>query len=351
MRLKILASTVLAVVLGYTLFWHYMAGEVEERIELWVKDQQSRGISIHYKDLEISGFPYRMELTLTALNVAKAGGNTAPVLIKSPAVTLVAFPWKINHGVIIGKGGEIRIGGRNRPKMELTFAGVRSSVVVDLGRRVFEQASFVLSDLSWTSGKPAGSPRKSTAREVRLHILKPAAASSSGDMELPVQMKIYLEASDVVAQEIPVGIFGRKADKLKVDLQLHGKKFPPFTRDGLGQWRDTGGTLAVNNVEIMSGEMDLQLAGEASLDQELKPLGAFSSTIYGVDHIVNILAGHSAFQKEPGNMILEELRRMSKVEQAGARQGRQAIDLAISLQGGLLFLGPIPVYELDPVVE
>lgn len=354
MRLKILVSTVLVLVLGYSFFWYYMAGELEDRIEAWVSEQKFRGLSIRYEDLEINGFPYRMELALNKLQVIKTGRDKLPILFTSPHITLVAFPWKINHGVIFSDGGALRIGSRRHPELTMTFGKTRSSVILDFANLKlsnlkfpnlkFQRASFVIEKVTWTMGRV----KPSEAREVKIHIMRPAPSGEAGNMELPIQMKLYLEAKDVIAWEIPVGIFGKKADQIKIDLQLHGQGLPDYSKDSLASWRDNGGTLAVKNFVVTSGKMDIELDGEVTLDQDLKPLGAFSAKVHGIDHIVDILSGHSAFQMAPGNMILQELERMNRLEQKG---GKKALDLAISLQGGLLFLGPIPVYELEPVVE
>ncbi len=353
MRLKLLASAVLLLILGYVFFWHYMAGEIEEKFGIWVSQQKSKGVSIKYKDLEISGFPYRMELSLNDLRVVKTAQDKAPISILSPHVMLVAFPWNINHGVIFSDGATVYIGGSRNPSLALNIGKTRASAKIDILNRKFQRASFVMADVSWGAGESA---KRSAAEEVKLHIMQPEAPDASvpfNDMELPVLMKIYLEATDVVVQEIPVGIFGKKADQVKIDLQFHGEEIPDFSKESLSVWRDTGGTVDVKNISVLSGEMDLILDGEATLDQDLKPLGAFAAKIHGIDHIVTILSGHSAFQQEPGAMILQELRRMSKQDgaSAGADQRKDTLDLAISLQGGLLFLGPIPVYELGPVID
>lgn len=344
MRLKILASFILLLVLGYSFFWYYMAGEVEDRIEVWVKEQKSRGLTVRYKDLEINGFPYRMELSLNKLSVIKTARGKPPVLFTSPHMILVAFPWKINHGVIISDGGEIYVGSRRYPVLTVDLGKIRASVVIDLVSRKFQRASFIIEELSWSTGRVG----PSKAAQVKLHIMRPAPSVTAGDMELPVQAKLYLEAKDVIVRELPVGIFGKKADLVKIDLQLHGEKLPAYSKDGLASWRDNGGTLAVKNFEVASGEMDIEMGGEVTLDPDLKPLGAFSAKVHGIDRMVDILSAHSGFQMEPGRMILQELKRMNRLEEKG---GKKVLDLSISLQGGLLFLGPIPVFELEPVVK
>jgi len=176
MRLKILASFIIFLVLGYSLFWYYMAGEVEDRIEGWVSEQKTRGLSIRYEDLEINGFPYRMELSLNKLRVIRTGRNALPVVFTSPHITLVAFPWNINHGVIISDGGDIRLGNRRYPELAMTFGKTRSSVMIDFINRKFQRASFVIEKVTWTAGKA----KPSEAQQVKLHIMRPAQVRGRG---------------------------------------------------------------------------------------------------------------------------------------------------------------------------
>ncbi|PCI48909.1 MAG: hypothetical protein COB49_05615, partial [Alphaproteobacteria bacterium] len=253
MRLRILVTAVLLLILSYSFFWYYMAGEVEDRIEVWVSQQKSRGLSIRYEDLEINGFPYRLELSLTGLRVIKAGRGKLPLLVTFPHMTLVAFPWKINHGVIVSDGGTLRVGRRRHPALTMDFGKIRASVIIDLTHRKFQRASLIIKKLTWTTG----GAELSGAGQVKLHIMKPAPSGEAENMELPLQMKLYLEAEDVIAREIPVGIFGRTADQVKIDLQLHGEEFPAYSKDSLALWRDNGGTLTIKNFAITSGKMDI----------------------------------------------------------------------------------------------
>jgi len=348
MRLKILTSVILILVLGYSFAWHYMAGQVEDGIATWISQQKSQGLSVRYEDLEISGFPYRMELSAKTLTVIKTEQDKLPVLVNLTNITLVAFPWKINHGVILSSSGNVRIGSRIHPELTLAFGQTRSSVLVERNNQEFRRISSVLEDVTWSTAM-SQNRESSEAREVKVHIIKPEPTDEANDMELPVQMKLYLEANDVRGAEILGGFFGRNADQIIIDLQLHGESLPSYSKDSLTSWGNEGGTLAVKNFEIKVGKMALELDGEVTLDQALKPLGAFSTKIRGIDHMTDLLSRHPTFQTEPGRRVLEELKRQRQPQRQP--QGQKTIDLSISLQGGLLYLGAIPVYNLAPVVK
>lgn len=338
MRLKILAAIILCVVLGYVLFWYYMAGELEDRVEDWSDQQKSQGISVGFADSEIAGFPYRLELSFKNLKVIKTGQDELPVLFTSPRITYIAFPWRISHGVIVSEGGGLRIGRRRHPEMLMGFGKSRASLVMDPVSGEFQRASFVLAGVTWAAGQNARNQEPSRAGEVKLHLMRPASAGQSNEMELPVQMKLYLEVNELDLMRTD---FEDKLEQVKIDLQLHGEEFPGYSRESLALWRDHGGTLAVKNIAVTSGDMDIELGGEVTLDQDLKPLGAFSAKLHAA-----ALATYPLFQGAPGKLILQELDSMRQ-QQAD----KETVDLAISLQGGLLYFGSIPVYELAPIVE
>ncbi|MCF8474661.1 MAG: DUF2125 domain-containing protein [Emcibacter sp.] len=351
MRFKILVSTVLALVIGYSVFWHYMAGEIKEQIEIEIKDQKAHGLTIKYDKLSVTGFPYRMDISIDQLMVVKSGKKTIPIVFSSSNITRFSFPWKIDQGVILSSGGQLRIGEEKTPILIMNMQNIKASSDVSLQQKKIRQASIIVEKIDWTSGKPKKGKKISKAQDVRFHIMKPETTADLDAIELPALIKLYLSANDVIAQDLPVDVFGKKADHVIVDIQLHGEKWPTYSKKSLVDWRDSGGTFAINSFEVSSGKMDVELGGDITLDQDLKPLGAFTSKIHGIDHIISILSKYSIFGEEQGQQVLQELKKMSKKEKSGNFKGKDVLDLAISFQGGLLFLGPIPLYELSPVIE
>ncbi|MFC7048283.1 DUF2125 domain-containing protein [Emcibacter nanhaiensis] len=348
MRFKALVVTVLLVVGGYTAFWFYIAGKVEEKARIWIAAQESRGVHAFYGDLAVEGFPYKIVVKLSELKVELAPELTrrGEANLIFPEVAIVAFPWKLNHAVLSSAYGDVVLGPMQSPDMTMAVDGLKASLVLDRDSRQPERLSLTSERLSWAYSSLGDKVPPSEARNLQLHVRRALEVTDGRQaMELPALLEVFLSAEDVVAHEIPVGIFGKKADLIRLHTVLHASEFPRYDREGLSRWRDEGGTLAVRTLEVRSGKMEFAMDGELTLDQDLKPLGAFSSQIRGLDHIVAVLSGHSGFQEEPGSMILEELKNMGENE---GDKGKM-LSLAISLQNGLLFLGPIPVYELAPL--
>ncbi|WP_321395098.1 DUF2125 domain-containing protein [Emcibacter sp.] len=348
MRFKALVITVLVVVGAYSAFWFYLAGKIEEKARIWIAAQESKGVRTFYGDLSVEGFPYKIVLKLSGLRVTLPSELTrrGEVNVAFPELAVVAFPWKLTHAVVSSAYGDISIGSLETPDMTLSLDGVKSSLILDRDSRRLERLSLAVDRMSWAYSGTGERMPPSEARDVHLHVRRALNAPEGQEaMELPALLETFFTAKDVVAHEIPVGIFGRKADSIQLHAILHGSRFPRYTYEDLAEWRDEGGTLAIRKLDLRSGKMDFTMNGDVSLDQDLKPLGAFSSQIRGLDHIVAVLSGHPAFQQEPGDMILEELKNMG-VSDGGEEK---VLPLSISLQNGLVFVGPIPVYELKPL--
>ena len=71
---------------------------------------------------------------------------------------------------------------------------------------------------------------------------------------------------------------------------LHASEQPDYTREGLSKWRDEGGTLSIRSFEYGTAKTGLTLNGDVTLDENLKPLGAFDANIANIEGLMRTLA-------------------------------------------------------------
>ncbi len=354
MRFKVLVTIVLLVIGAYVAFWFYLASQVEEKTLEAIANLQGSGVGVFYDDLEVEGFPYKIVLKSSSLKVSYGGPELAgrTVSIAFPEVAVVAQPWKLTHGVMVADYADLVVSENEEAVFRLAADHIKSSLILDIEERRPQRLSVVMDKMQWGYGPARPQERLSEARDVQIHVRRPIGESPDTDqLDMPVVGEMALRAKDIMAYEIPVGIFGKKADTVMVHAAVHGSRLPEFTPAGLAPWRDEGGTVTLQTLRIDSGKLDLTLKGDMSLDQEFRPLGAFSAEITGVEHIIEVLSGLSAFQKEPGDEILDDLKDMVEERRNGNDEMIKVLSLSIALQNGLLFVGPIPVYELSPVIR
>jgi len=355
MRFKILVSTVVLAISGYSAFWFYLAGQVEDRTLAWIKTQESKGLKVYYDDLTVTGYPYKIVVRMTSAKGAlrPLSDPNRQFAFETPEIAVIAHLWKLSHAVVVTDYLDMTTGrSYNTDAFQLALEKVKSSIILNRDDWRPERVSVVADQASWVTENHLSAEAPSVAHNVEVHMRRPVTGSQGPkddlEMQLPVYADVYFKADDITALELPVDTFGKKADMVKIDGALHATDMLKYNRQSLSDWRDAGGTISLRDVEIKSGPMDVKLQGDVALDQMFNPLGAFSAEVRGIDHIVKILSRHPGFRQEPGSLLLDELKNMVQSSPEGTDK---RLDLSISLQNGFVFLGPLPVYETGKVIE
>lgn len=75
-RIYFPSAAVVVAAIFYSIFWFYMAGEIEQDFISWSERQRKHDTEISYSDLRVSGYPFRLIITLDDPKVhAKAHPN------------------------------------------------------------------------------------------------------------------------------------------------------------------------------------------------------------------------------------------------------------------------------------
>ncbi|MCH8156072.1 MAG: DUF2125 domain-containing protein, partial [Proteobacteria bacterium] len=115
----------------------------------------------------------------------------------------------------------------------------------------------------------------------------------------------------------------------------------------LARWRDAGGLVEIHDLALVWGPLDVSASGTATLDPQLRPQGAFAARVRGLPEVLEALAGHGLI--EPGVALALKLTAMTLATRDGAT-GRPEVELPITLQDGLFYLGPVALFRLAPVL-
>ena len=104
----------------------------------------------------------------------------------------------------------------------------------------------------------------------------------------------------------------------------------------LAAWRDAGGTVKLDNLELRWGGLGATATGTLALDRELQPIGGFSGAIEGYDRVLQALV--VAGRLPAGDAGLAQLA-LTLLAKAGP-DGRPQIATSFTIQNGQMFLGP-----------
>lgn len=243
-RILLAATALVAAASSYALWWRGVANGVESHIPEVLAALAVVGIAVDPGEVQVGGFPYRVEVELTDPVVSTQGWRWAPRRVR-----IFVQPWNLRHIVVLA-GTEHRLG---QPATALTAKVVRASVVRDR-HGALVRASVEAAEVMTEQG---------TLDRVELHLRRAAS-------ELDVAGRLEgarWTGSD--GQEHPV----------LEHVLLEGRMAPHpglAVLAGPAGWALDGGVLEISRLSFAWGALRGEADGAMTLDAEGRPLGAFA---------------------------------------------------------------------------
>ena len=325
--------TLLGLVLGlpvvllaaYAAYWLIVAGQVKDGFSAWAQAQRARKIDISWEQIDVSGFPlaYRVGLDKAVLH---DGRVTPSPEVRIPALAASAHPWDFadwhltaSDGIaasLAGAGerpplkteaktavGVMRIGEGTRTALWLRLQNIEA----EAGERVPISSADV-----WITLPPNPSP---SPNEPGLGI-----AVDLRQIRLP-------GISPVLGDEI---------DELALAVTVKGAFPGGKLAEAASAWRDAGGTIELDNLQLKSHGLSASATGTIALDGDLQPIGGISGAIEGYDQILAALVENGHLRASDAGLARLALAMLAK---AGP-DGKPMIATAFRIQNGQMYLGP-----------
>lgn len=340
MRLKPLIFILFAALAAYAGYWYYLANHAEERVRGIARELARSGLEFDYRDLDISGFPYRLILDFSGVEVSYVDG---PLRLdwSGPSLQAVLQPWQPDHAVFFAPDSLMSISYRTDRTRAVTIEPRLLSASLSSAKGGGARYSLVLEDsrIQAISGSAGETFIGRAEMHFRSRRLQAAGVTVSGLVE-PVLADISLSISAQVQKQDGVA-----ADHIIVELQPRGRFFPRLTRYSLAAWRDAGSTIDITSITARWGETRIEGDGSITLDSELQPLGAISLRTSEPEHLLEKMTAVGWIEPEDQQETAEAIKLFRSIAAPGA-----PITLAISLQGGTIAMGPVILAEFGALV-
>lgn len=340
-RARLLAIAVgLPVVLiaGWCGLWLWSAGALESALAEWQAQQRQRGIEVAFAGPEIAGFPTGLSARFGEPRAVGERGwrwngpeVTGAARVWSPFTIETLFPGRHRLGVIPAP---------DAPEVEIEADAARASARATLRRNgTLEQADVEIGDLRILA--PTGEPITAALLSGRFEPLaergedglaRIALAARGERISLPERLALPL---------------GRDLELASLDAVLIGEIPPGAPRDALARWRETGGQLDVQALSLIWGPMRLEAEGSASLDEAFRPIGAFTARVHGLIETIDALARAGVI---PSGQALAVRIAVLALGGSSGEGGGADLEVPITLQEGRLYLGPVPLLPISPVL-
>lgn len=345
--MRILYCGILALVAiggGYSYWWHHVADRMVELAENWRDQRVAEGYVISHKPLVASGFPYRVKVTAETLSIAN------PAHVQTPQVDIPVFwavvqPWQINH-VIFGIDGAGRAEWKERGeerRVDFTAASALGSATFNTRGRM----ETVAIDVKELTVLPSWRPPV-MAERLQLHGRpKPAQGSDEADGKQEMDgQQIAVRANNMIIEGMDDFPLGKEIADFSLSSVLYGtiRKLP--AADTLEEWREKGGFVGIEALNIAWGRGALKGEGALTLDDRMRPLGELDTRISGYKDILKALTSTRQINADAARTIGFGLELLAKED----KDGTKYIGLPLSAQDGGVYLGPVYLMRLGSVI-
>ncbi|MSP47823.1 MAG: DUF2125 domain-containing protein [Alphaproteobacteria bacterium] len=303
--------------------WLILARQIEERVLAWAEMRRAEGYTVAWQTLDVAGFPLSFELAFTAPRIAKDGWTAEAAILSA-----TLLPWRPDK--IDLATPRLAVAG---PGASGTLDRATASLLTEGGR-----ATRLTVDGIAATGRL---PTEDLGRAARARLVIDRFAPTTTDWQTEsLTGKVTLWRAEAAQRFVSQLLFAEP-----FDLDLEGAIKGPI-RD-LAGWRDAGGTAEVTRLVLAWGPLKLDGNATLSLDRQMRPLGAGTAKVQGLNPVLDRLVAKGQVKAQDASIAKLVLGLMAQPTAAGGSE----VTVPVTAQDGKLFLGPVPVATLRPLIE
>ena len=325
-RFSLAAFALLLVLLGaYTAYWLIIVEQIKSGVTAWAQAERTDKMDVSWESIGVSGFPFACRVSLKNATLRDRRLSPAPEL-RIPLLSGEARPWDFSKWRLDAPEGlsvTLAAGGA-RPPVKLAARNVAGVLATA------PQANTILwlhlGDIDAEAGETIAA---SMADAWVILPAKPPQVHTEPAIGVALNLR-QLKLASVTP------ILGDTIDELAFALSVKGAVPGGRLVQAISEWRDAGGTIELDNLQVKWGGLGSTASGTIALDGELQPIGGFSGAIQGYDQILAALVQSGRMRAAEAGLARLALAMLAK---AGP-DGKPAITTAFTIQNGQMYLGP-----------
>lgn len=299
---------------GYTAFWYYAAGRIEDGLREQAQSLKAQKLDLSWKDIAVSGYPLMFRVVLREVALHGPDGD-----VRLPQLLGTAGPgefhrWDLSapQGLTASAGNGARLGADT----------AQGSIAVGDETRVW-----------LTLDKPtvdAGVQLSAKDAEIWLN-LPPHPPRDHTDPALG----LALDIRELSLPTIPAP-FKNPLDEVSLGVTAKGQIPTGPPRLAAAAWRDKGGALEIDHLTARWGSLMVTGSGTVALDRDLQPEGAFSGGVEGYDQLMSALVASGRIRPSDASLARLALTIFART----GPNGRPQVPVSFTIQDGQMRLGP-----------
>ncbi|WP_343866107.1 DUF2125 domain-containing protein [Caenispirillum bisanense] len=333
----------------YTGLWFLAADTAKQAVRSWADQQRAQGYQVYWSDMQTTGFPARVVLTVSDPQLRfpadQGGGGWA-----APVLRVMVEPWKPRTLVFTAPGEHVTNFVANRRVFATRTnagSGVLTLVVSRDGQ--VEEGSLALRSVR-VDGLADTGPLELASLDLAL-IRNPGGRASIFERKEASDTGIWAALDGTLRDlRLPRGLglpFGDTIDEATLRSVIP-RQIPPGSdiRSRLRQWSEAGGVMEVERLTLVARPLSLGAVGTVALDDWLQPQAAFSAQLRGFFEALDQLERAGTIRSRDASIAKVVLGAMAKQPPDG---GPLALELPVSVQERMLYLGPVALMQLPPL--
>jgi hypothetical protein len=333
-RICLIASLVCLALLFYSGYWwrlsHGTTAVVEQIVEQW----NESGVEVEYLEVDVSGYPYRLQVGLNGVELQRSEGFYQPWL-NIPAVKFTAHPWNLRHWVGIF---EIPFQfGIELPNSEVSAEVGRGRTSIALGEKQrAERVSLQLNEVTFQlmSGKATGQ-----LDQLQVHFREASSPKITHDIVLLLESLIIGNLANM-EQSIEL-------DQMIMEATLLGSIPVKWDVSSLNSWRTEGGVLEIHRLHASWLGVDMELSGTIAVDDLFRPIGAGTAIIEGYGQVLASMNRGGLIGRAAMIGATLALDLLSTTSQ---KTGEKSVQAPFTVQDGILRVGPVALMHVGAII-
>jgi hypothetical protein len=338
MRRIALAAPILLALLAaaWSAFWFHAAGMIETGVAEWVEARRAQGFAVEYASLAVEGFPFHWRVAIDQPHLAGIG--PAGWDWRGDRAVATLQPWALRD-IPLSFAGAHRISGGTGDLAETVLVSATrpaGRIMLDEDGRL-DRLSFDLGDA--TIRRDADPAAISIAR-LRLEVRpyrRPDPASGADVLDLA------FDAETVKLPAAPPNGLGDVIAKAHTILSVKGALPPGPLQQSIPAWRDAGGVIDANRIALRWGPLEIDGDGTLALDDEERPLGAFTARIRGYGETIDALAMSGLVRPREAAAVKIALNMLARQDDP---RGARALKIPVTAQDGRLTVAGFPLARI-----
>lgn len=319
-----------ALALGWIGYWNYVASQAERQITAWQFNDNAAGAHVSHGAIVRHGFPVLLRLEIPNISYAPARGGWRLQTARADLNVDLLNP----QHIILKAEAPISVSRADGAVTNVTAQSLVASIRMQgaaLAVAGIEADNLVLDD------PPPAQPG-------RLTIVR-FVANARPDPRRAGDYQLALEAANLTLPRPVRGLetFGLNAPLLRGAIVVeHGAALLQGAQgDPLGPWRDAGGKLRFEALDLQWGPLQTSATGEGELDALRRLEGRLVIPVAQPAPVLNAIAN--------GSTINSNARSALQLLAAGYLVSGRQITLDVGAHDGVLTVESIPLRPLPPV--